>query len=35
MRKSYIIISAIIGAVGVALGAFGAHGLYENITFLL
>jgi uncharacterized membrane protein YgdD (TMEM256/DUF423 family) len=32
MRKSYIIISAIIGALGVALGAFGAHGLQDIIS---
>ncbi len=27
MNKNHIIISAVMGALGVALGAFGAHGL--------
>lgn len=32
MNKNHIIISAIIGALGVALGAFGAHGLKTILT---
>ncbi len=31
MRKSFLILAALFGALGVALGAFGAHGL-EKIT---
>jgi uncharacterized membrane protein YgdD (TMEM256/DUF423 family) len=32
MNKKHIIISAIMGALGVALGAFGAHGLKAILT---
>ena len=32
MNKNHIIISAIMGALGVALGAFGAHGLKQILT---
>lgn len=32
MSKNYIIISSILGAVGVALGAFGAHGLKDVLS---
>jgi uncharacterized membrane protein YgdD (TMEM256/DUF423 family) len=32
MNKNYIIISALFGALGVALGAFGAHGLKDIIS---
>ncbi len=32
MNKSYIITSAIMGALAVALGAFGAHGLKSIVT---
>ncbi len=29
MRKTYLIIAAVLGALAVALGAFGAHGLHK------
>ncbi len=32
MNKNHIIISAIMGALGVSLGAFGAHGLKSILT---
>jgi len=32
MYKSYLVIAAILGAVTVALGAFGAHGLKDKLT---
>lgn len=32
MDKKYIIISAIVGGLGVAIGAFGAHGLKSIIS---
>ena len=32
MNKKHIIISAVMGALGVAFGAFGAHGLKNILT---
>ena len=32
MNKSYLIIAAILGAVSVILGAFGAHGLKGRMS---
>jgi uncharacterized membrane protein YgdD (TMEM256/DUF423 family) len=32
MKKNHVIISALMGALGVALGAFGAHGLKKIIS---
>lgn len=32
MHKNYIIISAVLGALGVTFGAFGAHGLKTVLT---
>lgn len=32
MNKNYIVISAVMGALAVALGAFGAHGLKNTLS---
>jgi len=32
MNKTYLIIASLLGAVTVALGAFGAHGLKDKLT---
>ncbi|WP_353056868.1 DUF423 domain-containing protein [Microbulbifer sp. MLAF003] len=32
MAKLYLVLAALFGASGVALGAFGAHGLRDKVT---